>query len=328
MRDNSHDLWTSFAGSSVGTYGYAWKCCGAFRIASATAGKGLHAMARPVLISSFLLACLTVSADQIPGKVATVISGHLFDVTCGSRNIRVRLEGIDCPLIPSEEGNRAKQFATELTLGKDVSIVMDSSQGYKINKGYVVLGDLTLEDGSSLSQKLLAQGQAKLGRTKAPDVSLYADLEKQAREARKGLWSTMQEPVKAPSHTESEVQMHVDGATTVEVTVKDDGHKALKIKSNQIVDVAQRKAEFAERARQEAQIQLERQRLQAEMAQRQEEMAVRREAIEAPLRAQRERDMLHIQQMNWNAYVQRSALQLEQQRMNNLERMTNYMVSR
>ena len=51
-----------------------------------------------------------------------VADGDTISVLRDGRSVRVRLEGIDCPEKGQDFSQRAKQFTSELTFGKEVSV--------------------------------------------------------------------------------------------------------------------------------------------------------------------------------------------------------------
>jgi endonuclease YncB( thermonuclease family) len=52
----------------------------------------------------------TAAAEQFAGRVTSVVDGDTIDVLRDGREVRIRLEGIDCPEDGQDFGNRTKQF--------------------------------------------------------------------------------------------------------------------------------------------------------------------------------------------------------------------------
>lgn len=121
-----------------------------------------------------------VWGEQLSGKVVSVINGDTFGVMCERGKVLVRLDGIDCP--KTFAGDPAVQYAIIQVLQKYVTIVMSASETTKLQKGWVVLGDLVLADGSSLSQKLLHEGLAEMG--KDPARARYTELQAEVQKVR------------------------------------------------------------------------------------------------------------------------------------------------
>ena len=98
--------------------------------------------------------------------------------------IRIRLYGIDCPETGQDFGSRAKQFTSELAFGKVVKVVPRATDGY----GRVV-AEVVLPDGQVLNDELVRAGLAWWYRQYARDIGTLSQLEAEAREAKRGLWS-------------------------------------------------------------------------------------------------------------------------------------------
>jgi micrococcal nuclease len=100
---------------------------------------------------------------------------------------RIRLSGIDCPEKGQAYGKHAKHAASDLVFGKEITIQTHGHDKYKRT-----LGDLILPDGMNLNQELVKQGWCWWYRKYAPGDTVLEGLEKDARDARKGLWADPQ----------------------------------------------------------------------------------------------------------------------------------------
>jgi micrococcal nuclease len=98
-----------------------------------------------------------------------------------------RLSGIDCPEKAQPFGKKAKQVASALAFGKEVTLQTHGHDKYKRTTG-----DVLLPDGMNLNQELVKLGWWWWYRKYAPDDTVLEGLEKSAREARKGLWADPQ----------------------------------------------------------------------------------------------------------------------------------------
>jgi len=78
----------------------------------------------------------------------------------------------------------AKQAASELVYGKEVTLQIHGKDKYKRT-----LANLILSDGISVNQQLVKAGACWWYRKYAPGDTVLEGLEKEAREARKGLWA-------------------------------------------------------------------------------------------------------------------------------------------
>ena len=131
----------------------------------------------------FLLLASHLEAADYTGSVVGVLDGDTIEVLNGHHAERIRLSGIDCPEKGQAFGNRAKQAASELVFGKEVTIQTHGKDKYKRT-----LADVILPDGMSLNQELVKQGWCWWYRKYAPGDTVLEGLESEAREARKGLW--------------------------------------------------------------------------------------------------------------------------------------------
>ena len=132
----------------------------------------------------FLLLGTPLEAADYSGRVVGVIDGDTIEVLNGHHAERIRLSGIDCPEKGQAFGKRAKQAASELVFGREVTIQTHGKDRYKRT-----LGDVFLSDGKNLNQELVRQGFCWWYRKYAPGDTVLEGLENEAREARKGLWA-------------------------------------------------------------------------------------------------------------------------------------------
>jgi endonuclease YncB( thermonuclease family) len=95
---------------------------------------------------------------------------------------RVRLSGIDCPEKGQAFGTRAKQAASPLVFGRNVIL-----QTHGQDKHRRTLADARLLDGTHVNHELVKNGWWWWYRKYAPGDTVLEGLEKEAREARKGL---------------------------------------------------------------------------------------------------------------------------------------------
>lgn len=123
-----------------------------------------------------LLVPLLTRAASFTGKVVGVIDGDSIE-------IEIRLHGIDCPERGQAFGKEAKQAVSALVLGREVSI-----QAYDTDDYGRTIADVFLPDELSVNQQLVREGWCWWYREYAPGDTLLEQLEKEAREARKGLW--------------------------------------------------------------------------------------------------------------------------------------------
>ena len=95
-------------------------------------------------------------ATDFQAKVIHIADGDTITVLNDSNDqIKIRLNGIDCPEKAQAYGNKAKQFTKELVHGQMVTI-----QAHDKDKYGRTIGDVILEDGRNLSQELVKAGYA------------------------------------------------------------------------------------------------------------------------------------------------------------------------
>jgi micrococcal nuclease len=137
------------------------------------------------------LSLLTLVLSFLSFQVITNINGKIVGVTDGDTvklltadftEIKVRLEGIDCPEKNQAFGQKAKQFTSDLCFGKQVTLQKSGEDKYGRTLGYILL-----PDGKNLNKEILRAGYAwhykKYNQSKE-----LADLEEEAKSAKRGLW--------------------------------------------------------------------------------------------------------------------------------------------
>jgi micrococcal nuclease len=117
------------------------------------------------------------------GKVVGVTDGDTITVLHNGKGKRVRLHGIDSPEKGQAFGQRAKQFTSALVFGKEVTLMVQDSDQYGR-----MIGEVKLLDGRVLNHELVKAGLAWWYRRYAPGDTMLEGLEKEARDAKQGLW--------------------------------------------------------------------------------------------------------------------------------------------
>ncbi len=138
-----------------------------------------------LLVASLLVTFFSslVSASEITWSVVSVIDGDTIEVLHNNKAERIRLSGIDCPEKGQAYGKRAKQAASDLAFGKDVTV-----QTHGHDKYTRTIGEVLLPDGMNLNQELVKQGWCWWYRKYAPGDTVLEKLEAEAREVKAGLW--------------------------------------------------------------------------------------------------------------------------------------------
>lgn len=130
-----------------------------------------------ILLSSFQ------QPNIISGKVIGIQDGDSITLLTDSNiQIKVRLEGIDCPEKKQDFGSVAKQFTSDLVFSQNVTLQKTGQDRYGRTLGYIFLSD-----GTNLNEELLKASLAWhfIKYNKSPRL---AQLESDARLNRVGLW--------------------------------------------------------------------------------------------------------------------------------------------
>jgi endonuclease YncB( thermonuclease family) len=121
-------------------------------------------------------------SSTFSGIVMRVHDGDTISVSRRDHVEDVQLAGIDSPELRQSFGSRAKQFTERLASGQTVTV---RAQGTD-DQGRM-LAVVTLPNGRSLNRELVGAGLAwKLKESKNKQLT---QLEKDARRAKRGLWS-------------------------------------------------------------------------------------------------------------------------------------------
>src|SRR5215831_10594859 len=142
------------------------------------------------VIEIALAVCVLMSGNELlafatdfSGPVISVLDGDTIEVLHNTRAERVRLNGIDCPEKGQPYGKKAKQAASALVFGKQVTL-----KTYGLDKYGRTIADVLLPDGTNVNHELVKQGWCWWYRKYAPGDTVLEGLERDARDAKKGLW--------------------------------------------------------------------------------------------------------------------------------------------
>jgi micrococcal nuclease len=110
---------------------------------------------QPALLALLLFTAPSFAADY-PARVVGISDGDTITVlTAEKKQVKIRLHGIDAPETGQPFRTRAKQLASELAFGKDVTIKERDKDRY----GRTV-AEVILPDGRSLNQEMVREGLA------------------------------------------------------------------------------------------------------------------------------------------------------------------------
>jgi len=134
------------------------------------------------LVVALMLAQLSSARETFKAECVGVSDGDTLTVLRGKRQIRIRLEGIDCPELRQSFGTRAKQCTSSLVFGKEVTV----KAKYLDRNGRTV--SRVVVNGKDTSVALVQAGLAWHYRRYSSDP-LLLKAEEQARRVKRGLWS-------------------------------------------------------------------------------------------------------------------------------------------
>ena len=130
----------------------------------------------------FLLAPSYVFAETFSGKCVGVTDGDTVKVLRDGREVKIRLEGIDCPESGDAFSAKAKKFTSSLVFGKVVTVRVKELDQYGRTVGTVFV------DGQNISLALVQAGLAWHYKKYSSDPAL-AQAENTAKAAEIGVWS-------------------------------------------------------------------------------------------------------------------------------------------
>lgn len=148
-----------------------------------------------VLFSLSALMCIGVLAAAPPAvketftaKVVGVSDGDTIKVLRNKEQITIRLEGIDAPELRQSFGSRSKQALSSLAFGSTATIRKTGEDRFGRVLGFVEV------NGVGINSKMVEDGWAWHFKQYNDDEKL-ADLERRARESKKGLWADSSTPL-------------------------------------------------------------------------------------------------------------------------------------
>jgi micrococcal nuclease len=116
-----------------------------------------------------------------------VLDGDTIEVLYNRHPERIRLSGIDCPEKGQAYGQKAKQAASDLVFGNEVTLQRHGQDRYGRT-----LADALLMNGTNVSHELVKAGWCWWYQTYALKDTVLERLEKNAQEGRLGLWADPQ----------------------------------------------------------------------------------------------------------------------------------------
>ena len=142
-----------------------------------------------IALALFLSWISIAQAADFTESVVSVLNGDTIEVMHNTHPERVRLSGIDCPEKGQPYGKHAKQAASALVFVKDITI-----QTHGHDKYQRTLGDVILPEGMIVNHTLVKDGWGRWYWKCAPGDTVLEGLEREAREAKRGMWADYVRP--------------------------------------------------------------------------------------------------------------------------------------
>lgn len=129
----------------------------------------------------YLLLFVPLFAEEFEGKVISVMDGDTIKVLVNSRQIKVRLFGIDAPERKQAYGKQSEKTLKSLVWKKQVKVQVKDTDQYGRIVGVVFLNDL------NVNLEMVRRGMAWVYRDFNRDET-YLEAEAIARKSEVGLW--------------------------------------------------------------------------------------------------------------------------------------------
>ena len=144
----------------------------------------LHAIFAALLLFTSASHAQVEPGQTFMGRVIEVTDGDTYDVRRSiGGEVTIRLHGVDAPESAQSYGRAATRAARRIAGGKNVRVAVEDIGRYGRAVARIEIG------GGDLGALLIERGLAWYYEQYAPNETEYARLERQARNASRGLWS-------------------------------------------------------------------------------------------------------------------------------------------
>jgi endonuclease YncB( thermonuclease family) len=145
-------------------------------------------MLKTVFCLLFSILATTVSADTYTGRVVGISDGDTITVLDADyHQHKVRLIGIDAPEKKQQYGQVSKQHLSATVFQRAVTVDVSKLDRYKRELGKVLVGDVDV-NLEQVRAGLAWHYKQYVHEQHPADRERYTEAERQAREARRGLW--------------------------------------------------------------------------------------------------------------------------------------------
>jgi micrococcal nuclease len=142
-----------------------------------------RAVARGVVMASFLTACAAQGQEVASADVVAVSDGDTVHLMLNGRRTRVRLAQVDAPEHGQPFGRRSEQSLRDLVWKKTVVL-----RWSEIDRHGRPIVTITTVAGLDVGEEQVRRGMAWVYRRYSRDATLLR-LESEARDERRGLWA-------------------------------------------------------------------------------------------------------------------------------------------
>lgn len=140
-------------------------------------------MKRLILFIILIVIPVITSAQRFTVKVVAISDGDTFiGLNRDNLQLRFRIYGIDAPEKGQEFGSKAKDFLSGIIFGKNVTVDVQSQDGWGRHIAFVYT-----PDGQDVSLLMLQAGMA-WHFVKYDNTDVYSFAEMVAKNSKKGLW--------------------------------------------------------------------------------------------------------------------------------------------
>ena len=143
---------------------------------------------RRLLCIVLLVFCSIVQAEEFEARVIVVMDGDTVMVLRDGKKVKVRLANIDAPESDQEFGKESRQALANRVLKKQVHV---NSQA--VDKYGRMIAEISV-DGKSVNEEQVQKGMA-WEYSHFHSNKHYLSLNKQAQQARRGLWAQTVKPI-------------------------------------------------------------------------------------------------------------------------------------
>ncbi len=142
-------------------------------------------------MKTLMLLCSLITvipAANLNGKVVGVKNGAALEILSAGKVMDVRIQGIDCADRKTVAGKAARHYIADNAFMNDVSVEITGTES-----DGTLIGKVKLDNGLDIGMEMTKAGLVWWDKLNNPEDVAMANLEKQARDAFKGIWAGVSE---------------------------------------------------------------------------------------------------------------------------------------